>query len=272
YTSITTVPTDSFLGRDSAGTGNAEAMSVATAKTLLGLAGSNSGDQTITLTGDVAGSGGGSFVATIAASAVTFAKMQNVSAATRLLGRGSAGGAGAVQELTLGAKLSLAGTVLSATPDWTETTLASDYTQATTTFTTITDGTSPLTYTPPASSNFELHAVLLIQTATATNLPRIGVAVAAQGAGALGCVQIDQTGASATTRVTADGSFTTTAINVQTAAGDLPAANSPYMCFITVRGKSGAAPAAINLQMACETAVAAICFVKAGSQMRTKAS
>lgn len=47
--------------------------------------------------------------------AVTYAKMQNVSAASRLLGRGSAGGAGDVQEMTVGAGLSISGTELAAT-------------------------------------------------------------------------------------------------------------------------------------------------------------
>lgn len=45
--------------------------------------------------------------------AVTYAKMQDVSAASKLLGRGD-GGAGTVQELSLGAGLSVAGTTLSA--------------------------------------------------------------------------------------------------------------------------------------------------------------
>jgi hypothetical protein len=79
------------------------------------LTGTNTGDQTITLTGDVTGSGTGSFAATIANDAVTYAKMQDVSAASRLLGRGSAGGSGNVEELTLGTGLSLTGTVLSST-------------------------------------------------------------------------------------------------------------------------------------------------------------
>lgn len=61
--------------------------------------GTNTGDQTITLTGDVTGSGTGSFAATIAADAVTYAKIQNVSGTDRLLGRSSAG-AGDVEEIT----------------------------------------------------------------------------------------------------------------------------------------------------------------------------
>lgn len=71
--------------------------------------GTNTGDQTITLTGDVGGSGTGSFAATIAANAVTtakilnsnvtYAKIQNVSATDKLLGRSTAG-AGVVEEIT----------------------------------------------------------------------------------------------------------------------------------------------------------------------------
>lgn len=53
-------------------------------------------------------------LADLANDLVTYAKMQNVSAATRLLGRGSAGGAGDVEEITLGGNLSMTGTVLNA--------------------------------------------------------------------------------------------------------------------------------------------------------------
>lgn len=60
-------------------------------------------------TGDVTGA----TALTIAADAVTYAKMQNVSAASRLIGRGDSG-AGDPQEITLGANLTMTGTVLSA--------------------------------------------------------------------------------------------------------------------------------------------------------------
>lgn len=107
------IATASFLGRNTAATGDPEVLSIATAKTMLGLTGTNSGDQTITLTGDVTGSGTGSFAATIAADSVTYAKMQNVTTA-RLLGRATAG-SGDMEEITLGTNLSFTGTTLNAT-------------------------------------------------------------------------------------------------------------------------------------------------------------
>lgn len=118
--------TDRLLGRQSAGAGDVEEVTCTAAgrailddadasaqRTTLGLgtlatqsgtfsgtsSGTNTGDQTITLTGDVTGSGTGSFAATIANDAVSYAKLQNVSATDRLLGRSSAG-AGDVEEIT----------------------------------------------------------------------------------------------------------------------------------------------------------------------------
>lgn len=67
------------------------------------------------LTGDVtAGPGSGSQAATIPANTVTYAKMQDVSAASKLIGRGDSG-SGDPQEITIGSGLSMTGTTLSST-------------------------------------------------------------------------------------------------------------------------------------------------------------
>lgn len=76
------VATATVFYRKTAATGAPEVQTLATLKTDLGLTGTNSGDQTITLTGDVTGTGSGSFAATIAANAVTNAKMATMAANT----------------------------------------------------------------------------------------------------------------------------------------------------------------------------------------------
>ncbi len=102
------------------------------------LSGTNTGDQnsvsgnagtatalqtgrTISLTGDVTattgsfnGTANATAASTIANDAVTYAKMQNVSAASKLIGRGSAAGAGDPEEIALGSGLTMTGTTLSA--------------------------------------------------------------------------------------------------------------------------------------------------------------
>lgn len=77
------------------------------------LSGTNTGDQTISLTGDVTGSGTSSFAATIGANKVTYAKMQSETASTLL---GNPTGSGAVpSEITLGTGLAFSGTTLTNT-------------------------------------------------------------------------------------------------------------------------------------------------------------
>jgi hypothetical protein len=100
--------TDSLVGRDTAGTGDAESITVGGGIEFTG-AGAL---RTTAFTGDVTKTAGGTSL-TIANDAVTFAKMQNVSAASRLLGRGDSG-SGDPQEITLGSGLTMTGTTLSA--------------------------------------------------------------------------------------------------------------------------------------------------------------
>jgi hypothetical protein len=155
---------------------------------------------------------------------------------------------------------------------WARTILAADYTNPLATFANITDGVTPFTYTPPANSNFTLEAELILMTTTATNLPRIGVLVAAGVNNGYGYISTEQDGATATVEVVAAGGYNNNAaaVNVQYAAGGVPAANTPVSCTIRVKGRSGSAPQLISLQMAAETAGANICFVKRGSEMRTR--
>lgn len=118
------------------------------------LGGTNSGDQTISLTGDVTGSGTGSFAATIANSAVTtakinnaavtLAKIANAAANSKLLGSGTSGSGAAYAELTLGTNLSMSGTTLNATSRELTSYLVSDATNATTSFADLTDFTLTL--------------------------------------------------------------------------------------------------------------------------------
>ena len=74
--------------------------------------GTNTGDQAIVLSGDVGGSGSTGITTTIGANAVTYAKMQAVGASSKLLGSSASGTA--VQEITLGSNLSMAGSTLNA--------------------------------------------------------------------------------------------------------------------------------------------------------------
>lgn len=89
------ITTDRLLGRDTAATGNVEEISVGGG---LEFSGSTS-IQRSALTGDVTASAG-SNATTIANSAVTYAKIQNISATQRVLGRNTAG-AGVTEEVTI---------------------------------------------------------------------------------------------------------------------------------------------------------------------------
>lgn len=81
------------------------------------LSGSNTGDQTITLTGDVTGTGTGSFAATIASNAVTMAKLADIATQT-VIGRGDAG-TGDPSALTLETGITVTtGEVLKASGRW----------------------------------------------------------------------------------------------------------------------------------------------------------
>jgi hypothetical protein len=96
------ITTDRLLGRDTASTGNVEEISVSGGLEFSG----STAIQRSALTGDVTASAG-SNATTIAANAVTFAKMQTV-ATDSLLGRDTTG-TGAVENITLNATLAMTG-------------------------------------------------------------------------------------------------------------------------------------------------------------------
>jgi hypothetical protein len=103
--------TASVVYRKTAGSGAPEVQTLATLKTDLGLTGTNSGDQTITLTGNVTGSGTGSFATTIAAGVVTLAMQANMATASVVYRKTAGAGAPEVQTLaTLKTDLGLTGT------------------------------------------------------------------------------------------------------------------------------------------------------------------
>lgn len=116
-TITTLMATDRLIGRDTAGLGVMEEIAVGGGVEFTG----SGGIQRSALTGDVTASAG-SDATTIANNAVTtvkindaavtYAKIQDVSAASKLLGRGDSG-SGDVQEITLGSGLSMSGTTLS---------------------------------------------------------------------------------------------------------------------------------------------------------------
>lgn len=96
------------------GLGNITPASVVATGAISGsnLSGTNTGDQTIGLSGDVTGSGTGTFTATIANSVVTYGKIQNIGAAS-LFGNPT-GSSATGSEITLGAGLSFSGSTLTA--------------------------------------------------------------------------------------------------------------------------------------------------------------
>jgi hypothetical protein len=96
------LPTDTIIGRDTAGTGVPEQLTVTGGLEFTG----SGGIQTSALTGDVTKSAGGTSLS-IAAAAVTFAKFQNIGTDT-LIGRDTAG-SGAPEAIALNATLQMDG-------------------------------------------------------------------------------------------------------------------------------------------------------------------
>lgn len=162
----------------------------------------------------------------------------------------------------IGADVKALTTSLAGSYSWTRVKLTSDFTTNGTSFVDVTG----LSYTPPANSDFLVEADLSILTTTATTLPRVGVSI---GAGQQWAeAEIRQAGAVDTASVVQYGGTTTAAALVQVPAGGLAVANSPRSCRISVKGRSGATPGPIRVQLAAEVAGANVCYIKAGAELR----
>jgi hypothetical protein len=335
----------SVVYRKSAGAGPPEVQPLATLKTDLGLTGTNSGDQTITLTGDVTGSGTASFAATLAtvnANTGTFGGAATVAqisvngkglitgvtavgiqapwaaisgkpaaitalsgtntgdqftsvAASRLLGRKTAG-AGDAEECTLSDVLDFIGSAAWArlpagtsgqflktngtganpawaaggSDPWTTVKLAADFNNPNTAMAYISDGTTTLQFTPPADTDWEMEARLLVWTVTTTNLPRVGFEAAAGANRGMGGVNLWQAGATATASVHSNGAWNNSSgiTTLQIPAGGVLTASVPYICEVIAAGRSGSAPTAISLLMGAESAAASTCYIKQGSFLK----
>lgn len=108
FAKMQNISSDHLIGRHSSGSGDPQQIGVGSS---LAISGANL--ERAALTGDVTASSG-SNTTTIANNAVTYAKMQDVTAASRLLGRGDSG-SGDPQEIVIGTGLAMTGTTLSAT-------------------------------------------------------------------------------------------------------------------------------------------------------------
>lgn len=103
FAKMQNIATDRLVGRDTAASGDAEEISVGGGIEFTGSA----GIQTSAFTGDVTKAAGGTAL-TIPNDTVTYAKIQDISATDRLLGRDSAS-AGDIEELTVGGGVEFTG-------------------------------------------------------------------------------------------------------------------------------------------------------------------
>lgn len=156
---------------------------------------------------------------------------------------------------------------------WDRTYLAVDYNNDTSTQATITDGTDSFAYTPPADSFYTIEADILILSTDAANWPLIGVYCPAGANVGYGAATVSTTGATETgaPQQASDGWNNPGAdVAAQVGTGTLPAANVPFPVRVLVKGRSGSAPTEITIKMRCETNAVDTCYVKAGSEMRTR--
>jgi hypothetical protein len=148
---------------------------------------------------------------------------------------------------------------------WNKKELATDFSNGTITQTLISDGTTSFTWTPPANTDIEIEAELIVQAVATANLPSIQASVPAGMQ--YGFAEVTWA-SSATAKAFAIAGFTTSAVTATIPAGTAMSATVPFRVTVFIKGRTGASPAAININGAGESAATNAIIVKAGSAMR----
>ncbi len=147
---------------------------------------------------------------------------------------------------------------VSGEPAWTYLRLANDFVTNSASAVDVTG----MAFTPTASARYEIEAMLLLRTATATVGPRPGIAWAT---GLTDGVAMIDTTSGATARVLANGNTNAAVI---APVGGLPNTTQSWPASIDAYVKSGASPSGnIRLQLASETAGTNVTMV-AGSFLK----
>jgi hypothetical protein len=166
---------------------------------------------------------------------------------------------------TKGSALTIAEMDANLKAGWNHKKLDADFTNATTTQTTITDGTTAWSWTPPASSDIEIECELLVQATATANLPLLRYVVPSDslqfGWGEISWFSTATAKSYVTSAISGGGQTTTMAAGA--AQSVLPVRYSVY-----IKMRTGTTPGAILIQGAGESAAALAITVKRGSVMR----
>jgi hypothetical protein len=176
--------------------------------------------------GDITVSSSG-LVWTIDNGVVTYAKMQDVSASSRLLGRATAG-AGDAEEITIGSGLSLSGTTLSALGAPTAV-ITKSADETITSSTTLQDD-DHLSYVLTSNKSYYFTLNLLVSRLNTSADPRIRMAIDLSSKGAF-----SSPNASSNTGILGDGTTT-----MSTAAGQMASTvASPFLVYGSITSATG---------------------------------
>lgn len=172
---------------------------------------------------------------------------------------------GRVREIASGDTIPAAAVPAGGADPWTYVEITQDFTVAAITFADVlvAAGGAVAGFTPAANTDYTVEGMLLVQTATATNGPRPGLA---WGTGyQYGAAKVSVPTSAAAEAFT-HATIGTGAGTCQAPVGGLPVINTPYLSMIFAQFRSGASPTAFRLQLAAETA--ANVTIKAGSWIR----